>query len=196
MSELTQLAKLIQQAKLFVITLAFCLLPFASAFSQEIWITEPFIQTQGRLNKDGAIGLSSWAFLNAGYSGYQLSRTSGQEYHFHKMNLIWSGIDLAVGIPTFIRSHRIYKGKVQLKLDKYNAKKYLAIYSLNSWLDVAYIATGFIVKSRASHSADPNMLKGYGNSIIMQGGFLFSFDTVMYLLHRKLYKNHINNQSR
>lgn len=192
MNQLTQLTKLIKQAKL---TLAFCLLPFTSAFSQEIWITEPFIQTQGRLNRDGAIGLSSWAIMNAGYSGYQLSRTSGQEYHFHKMNLIWSGIDLAVGIPTFIRSHRIYKGKVQLKLDKYNPKKYLSIYSLNSWLDLAYIGAGFIVKSRASHSSDPNMLKGYGNSIIMQGGFLFSFDTIMYLLHRKLYKNHVKNSS-
>ena len=166
---------------------------FSPLHAQEIWITQPFIQTQGRLNKDGAIGLSSWAITNVGYSGYQLSRASGQEYHFHKMNLIWSSIDLAIGIPTFIRSHRIYKGKVQLKLDKYNPKKYLAIYSLNSWLDLAYIGAGFIMKSRASHSTDPNRLKGYGNSFIMQGGFLFSFDTVMYLLHRKLYKNHLQN---
>lgn len=178
-----------------ILTLFFIFhISFLSA--QEIWITEPFIQTQGRLNKDGAIGLSSWALLNIGYSGSQLNKSTGQEYHFHKMNLIWGGIDLAVGIPTFIRSQRIYKGKVQLKLDKYNPKKYLAIYSMNSWLDVAYIATGLIVKSRASHSSDPEKLRGYGNSIILQGGFLFSFDSVMYLLHRKLYKNHLKNSAK
>ena len=176
-----------------IIIFSFFIFHFSFLHSQEIWITQPFIQTQGRLNKDGAIGLSSWAMMNVGYSGYQLSRTTGQEYHFHKMNLIWSGIYLAIGIPTFIRSHRIYKGKIQLKLDKYNPKKYLTIFSLNSWLDLAYIGAGFILKNRASHSTDPNRLKGYGNSIIMQGGFLFSFDTVMYLLHRKLYKNHLKN---
>ncbi len=174
---------------------SFFIFHFSFLHSQEIWITEPFIQTQARLNKDGAIGLNSWALLNIGYSGSQLNKTSGQEYYFHKMNLIWGGIDLAVGIPTFIRSQRIYKGKVQLKLDKYNPKKYLAIYSVNSWLDLAYIGAGLIVKSRASQSSDPNMLKGYGNSIIMQGGFLFTFDSVMYLLHRKLYKNHVKNSA-
>jgi hypothetical protein len=28
-------------------------------------------------------------------------------------------------------------------------------------------------------------LKGFGNSLMLQGGFLFAFDIVQYLLHRR-----------
>jgi hypothetical protein len=178
------------------ILIFFCLFTSVSVKAQEIWYPESFIQTQGRLSKDGAIGLCSWAFVNAGYSGYMINRTSGQEKKFHEMNLIWSGIDLAIGIPTFIRSHRIYKGKIKLHLDTYNPKRYMKIYSVNSWLDLTYIAAGFIIKSKANSSRDPEMMHGYGNAILMQGGLLFSFDSVMYLLHRKLLKNHLHNQLR
>ncbi len=192
----TQQSQPTKPSKLFFTLFIFYLSFFNCqlSFSQEIWYPESFIQTQGRLNKDGAIGLSSWGLMNAGFSGYMMTQTTGQEKNFHAMNLIWGGIDLAVGIPTFIRSYKIYKGKIQLKMDSYNPKRYLKIYSVNGWLDLAYIGAGFIVKSRASHATDPEMMRGFGNSIILQGSFLFTFDNVMYLLHRKLLKNHIRNQ--
>lgn len=192
-SKLSQLAKPTKLATIFFI-FQFSIFNCQFSFSQEIWYPDSFIQTQGRLSKDGAIGLTSWGLMNVGFSGYMMTQTTGQEKNFHTMNLIWGGIDLAVGIPTFIRSYKIYKGKIQLKMDSYNPKRYMKIYAVNGWLDLAYIGAGFIVKSRASHSTDPEMMRGFGNSIILQGGFLFTFDNVMYLLHRKLLKNHIRNQ--
>lgn len=182
--------------KVKIIVFLFFVFRFSFLHAQEIWYPDSFIQTQGRLNKDGALGLCSWSFVNIGYSSYMLNKTSGQEQNFHQMNLICSGIDLAIGIPVFIRSHKIYKGKIKLKLDTYNPKRYMKMYSVNSWIDVAYIATGFILKGRAANARDPEMMRGFGNSILVQGGFLFTFDSVMYLLHRKLLKNHIQNQFR
>ncbi|MCK7526178.1 MAG: hypothetical protein MZV64_55535 [Ignavibacteriales bacterium] len=43
---------------------------------------------------------------------------------------------------------------------------------LNAGLDVAYIATGFYLKERSKNSSSSERLRGYGNSLLLQGGFL------------------------
>lgn len=55
---------------------------------------------------------------------------------------------------------------------------------LNAGLDVAYIATGFYLKERAKNSSSPERLRGYGNSLLLQGGFLLAFDIAFYFIHQ------------
>jgi hypothetical protein len=57
----------------------------------------------------------------------------------------------------------------------------------NAGLDLAYIAGGFWLVER-SKNADkrPERLKGYGQSVILQGAFLFAFDIAFYALHQKM----------
>jgi hypothetical protein len=52
---------------------------------------------------------------------------------------------------------------------------------INSVLDVGYIGAGFLMRHLSAGSAKrEDLLKGYGNSVIMQGAFLLVFDLVMY----------------
>ena len=49
----------------------------------------------------------------------------------------------------------------------------------NAGLDVGYMATGAYLWERGIRK-DSRGLKGYGQSLILQGGFLFTFDLIMY----------------
>jgi hypothetical protein len=55
---------------------------------------------------------------------------------------------------------------------------------LNAGLDAAYIMTGFYLKERAKNSSSAERLKGYGNSLLLQGGFLLLFDVSLYFIHQ------------
>jgi hypothetical protein len=55
---------------------------------------------------------------------------------------------------------------------------------LNAGLDVAYIATGFYLKERSKNSSSSERLRGYGNSLLLQGGFLLMFDVALYFIHQ------------
>ncbi len=171
-----------------------CQFSIVNSFSQEIEIPEKFIQTQGRLNKDGALFLSSWATYNIIYSGYQSTFRMGEKNCFHQMNAVSGTLNLAIGLPTLIRNYNIYKGKIKLDLINYDPTKPLFIYSAKAWIDVLVIGTGFILKSRANKSSNPEMNLGFGKSLILQGSLVFTFDSVMYLLHRKLVRNLVRNQ--
>jgi hypothetical protein len=56
---------------------------------------------------------------------------------------------------------------------------------INSALDVGYIGAGFLLRYFSTGSENrADLLKGYGNSVILQGSFLLVFDLVMYGLLR------------
>jgi hypothetical protein len=59
------------------------------------------------------------------------------------------------------------------------------IFIFNAGLDVGYMAIGLYLMERSKNaSKNQDLLKGYGSSLILQGGFLFAFDLVMYFVHK------------
>lgn len=59
------------------------------------------------------------------------------------------------------------------------------IFLFNTGLDVLYVSSGFLLRNLA----DKNVVKqdqynGFGNGMIMQGGFLFLFDLTAYTIHK------------
>lgn len=162
--------------------------------SQEIEIPEKFIQTQGRLNKDGNLFLTSWATYNVFYSGYLTTFKTGEKNYFHQTNAFLGTVNLAIGLPSLIKNYNVYKGKSKIDLVNYNPTRPLFIYSTKSWMDVLVIGAGFIIKSRAGKVSTPEPYLGIGKGLILQGSITFTFDSIMYLLHRKLVKNLIRNQ--
>jgi hypothetical protein len=59
------------------------------------------------------------------------------------------------------------------------------IFLINSALDLGYMASGFVLKQQ--NSTNPNkeaQLQGYGNSLLLQGGFLLLFDLSAYWIHQ------------
>jgi hypothetical protein len=55
---------------------------------------------------------------------------------------------------------------------------------LNAGLDVAYIATRLYLKERSKNSSSAERLRGYGNSLLLQGGFLLLFDVSLFFIHQ------------
>ena len=55
----------------------------------------------------------------------------------------------------------------------------------NAGLDVADYVGGFYLLEKAkSDEEQANRWRGYGRSLLLQGGFLLAFDTVLYLVVR------------
>ena len=131
------------------------------------------------------ISLSSWAIANIGYGSIATFHSNGEAKYFHQMNAIWNVVNLGIGIPGIIGAYKKQQPKSLLELNEYQ-HKLEKVYFINAGLDVAYIATGGILRLAGSNkSLDiKNRLKGYGNSLLMQGGYLLFHDIAMILLYK------------
>lgn len=131
------------------------------------------------IQKNGMYVLGSWALTNFAVSGYYMTKTSGRAFYFHQMNVFWNVVNL--GIATFG-----YFGAAASPLDlslEQTVEEYRSfgrILGINAALDVGYVMAGFFLKSRGKKSANySERLIGYGNSLILQGSFLFVFDVAL-----------------
>jgi hypothetical protein len=71
-------------------------------------------------------------------------------------------------------------------------------YVLNFGLDLVYITGGFYLRERGNTETRPDsrdQYKGYGTSVILQGGFLLLMDGVMIALHHRN-SNRLNDHLR
>jgi hypothetical protein len=101
--------------------------------------------------------------------------------YFGQMNLFWNVVNLSIA------GFALY-GNYTTDASMMNGQEMLAkhlktenILLINSVLDVGYIGAGFLMRHLSAGSAKrEDLLKGYGNSVIMQGAFLLVFDLVMY----------------
>ncbi|MCB0846751.1 MAG: hypothetical protein KDE26_26060, partial [Bacteroidetes bacterium] len=59
----------------------------------------------------------------------------------------------------------------------------------NAGLDLAYIASGAYLiersKTNPANAGRAEQFNGYGQSLILQGGFLFVFDLTAFLIHQR-----------
>lgn len=144
-----------------------------------------YAQESQNLQKKGMILLGSWATLNilSGSTGYFLSENDTK--YFHQMNAGWNFVNLGIagfalyGISQMDASALSYSeslGELQ-NLDK--------ILLFNAGLDVGYMAAGAWLWERGIRK-ESQRLEGYGKSLILQGGFLFVFDLVLYMIHAPL----------
>jgi hypothetical protein len=155
---------------------------------------EEFNQARTKTDRTLMMTLGSWATANFIVSGVGWATAKVDEAkYFHEMNVMWNTINLAIAIPGIIKAKR---AKTNLSLaetikEQHRAEK---IFLFNSGLDLGYIATGFIFRSEAKSSVErKSQLNGYGNSLLLQGGFLFLFDLSSYFIHntqsnKKLHK--------
>lgn len=148
---------------------------------------EVFNAKRTALNQRGMVVLGTWAAGNIGLSGARYFATEGREKYFHQMNVGWGVINLALAgsallatrHPNLTPNDRASTVRSQLRTEK--------LYLLNAGLDVAYVTAGFYLKERARSRAGENKsrLTGYGQSLLLQGGFLLAFDGLMYAAHQK-----------
>ena len=101
------------------------------------------------------------------------------EDYFHQMNFNWNIVNGAIaGLGYWSVCRRKKKSWNFSSLEK-EKKKLKTSLAVNMGLDVVYIVSGILL-NRAGHNNPSNAeLKiGYGNSLMLQGGFLLVFDGV------------------
>lgn len=132
-------------------------------------------------NKNGMLILGSWAIGNIIWGGIMAGRTSGELRGFHQMNAYWNSVNLLIaGLGYYSAMKEVPSGDFWETLQsQQNIEKILLV---NAGLDVAYMAGGLYMLERGRR-LDNIRLSGFGKSVIMQGAFLMTFDTVKFLIH-------------
>lgn len=137
------------------------------------------------ITKKGMLVLGSWSAANI-IVGAIGSNTSNREVHyFHQMNMIWSGANLLLAGLGYWGATKENTNDLTLSRVLLHQNKVEKTFLFNAGLDVAYVTTGLYLTERSKRNADPSKLKGYGNSVMLQGGFLLLFDGVIYTLHQR-----------
>ena len=139
------------------------------------------------------LGLGAWSSMNLLGSGVGWAVSSDESTkYFHQMNVMWNAVNIGLAIPGYIKAK---KGKTKLSLFETlnHQRKTETIFLVNAGIDLAYISSGLMLKNRAS--TDPSkesQFIGYGNSMILQGGFLLLFDWIAFSIHRRHSKNKLS----
>ena len=167
-----------------ILTLLFVLFSISLVFSQEIGAID-FYTKSNQINTSGMYVLGGWAVANIAGGAIGWANSTGSTKYFHQMNLFWNTVNL--GIAGFALYNSFNTDISMLSPDEMLAKhvKTENLYLINAGLDVVYIGTGFLLKHLSvSNIKRQDLLKGYGNSIILQGGFLMIFDLIMWGVQR------------
>lgn len=166
-----------------ILFLSLFLLLSTKNFSQNLMLSN-FNQERNNLNRKGMTVLSSWAGANLITNGILLSNSSGSDKYFYQMNVYWNVVNGALaglGILGAKKTSGNLSAFQTLEEQSSTEKTFL----VNTGLDAAYVMTGVYLLEKSKNSTDnQDMLKGYGQSVILQGGFLLLFDGIMYGVHR------------
>jgi hypothetical protein len=127
--------------------------------------------------------LGGWALANIAASGYFYYHTTGSDKYFNQMNVMWNSANVLI-----VAASLLPKQKNDLDLTKTlqwqsNTE---ATYIASAALDLLYSSVGLYLTEKAKNDLEHrDKFNGFGNSLIMQGGFLFLFDTSMFIIHKK-----------
>lgn len=154
---------------------------------------QQFNEQRCNIDKKLMLSLGSWASANIIGSGIGWATTENEEHkYFHQMNVFWNAINIGLAIPGYIKARN---GKSQLSLFKSLEEQRIieGVHLVNAGLDLAYISSGILLRNKQpKNSNEENQFRGYGNSIIIQGGFLLVYDWIGYMMHRRHAKKQLN----
>ncbi|MCI0496562.1 hypothetical protein L0Z72_16290 [candidate division KSB1 bacterium] len=166
--------------KILFTTIAFILM-IDYAYSQTTDLDQ-FNHNRNQINKYAMMTLGSWAVGNMAVNGALYRSGEKDRKYFYQMNIAWNAINLAIagfGLYGALNPDTTLTLFESIK-QQGNIEKILLF---NAGLDVGYIMTGFYLKERAKNLLQHHdRLKGYGNSLVLQGGFLFLFDLTVYFI--------------
>jgi hypothetical protein len=140
-----------------------------------------------KLTKNAMLTLGGWAAANIATGFIIAGQTEGEAKYFWRMNGYWNIINLGLAGMGYAGTRKLQTGTT-LSSNLMQQHKVEKLYLLNAGLDLVYITGGFYLKERGntrSTQKQRDQLRGYGNSILLQGSFLLILDGVMYTLHHK-----------
>lgn len=134
--------------------------------------------------QNGMAVLGGWAISNMAVSGLGWAVTSGRARHFHEMNVAWGSVNLLISGLGYRSAARKDPNAYTLSETVREQQNFQKLLLFNAGLDLGYMAFGAYLWERGIGTNNRRSV-GYGQSIMLQGGFLFVFDILMYTLSRK-----------
>ncbi len=168
--------------KLFLLGVTFFVSLYA--FAQKTDLLK-FEKARISKQKNAMIVLGGWSAANIIVSGIATDTRNKEARFFHQMNVMWGGINLAIAGLGYWAAGREKIGNPTLASVLRHQNKTEKTFLLNAGLDVVYVGAGLLMNKTSDNQKVPERFKGYGNSIMLQGGFLMIFDAINYAIHRK-----------
>ncbi len=144
--------------------------------------------SEGRIRHQRTLGLAlgGYALANIAVGGLAAGKTTGETTYFHRMNVYWNLVNLGIAGVGLLGSRKRTAGDESLADAVRQHETMKQVLLLNAGLDVAYVVGGAYLRERANSRPDKaDQLRGYGTSVLVQGGFLLAFDLVNYALFKR-----------
>ncbi|MBM7118137.1 DUF6992 family protein [Archangium primigenium] len=160
-----------------------------SAQAAEFTSPESFLahhnQQTARLNQTAMSILLGWAVLNIGSGTVGHFTTEGETRAFWQANAAWNTVNLAIAGFSLYGQASSSPGSWDLARSLTEGQKMEKLLLFNAGLDVGYLAFGGFLLERG-HRTDSGRLRGWGKSLLVQGGFLLLFDAALWFLNARL----------
>ncbi len=143
---------------------------------------------RNNLKQKDMVGLGSFALVNIASGFIVANSTHGEAKYFWRMNAYWNFFNLGVAGLGYIAARKDLLKRYSFSENYAKQQKIEKIYVFNAGLDVAYIATGLLLRQKGKLEAgidSRDKLNGFGASITAQGGVLLLMDCAMIALHHK-----------
>ena len=95
------------------------------------------------------------------------------------MNTIWGAVNFGTALIGYAGIQKYRRKTLNAAETLEQQKRIENIFRINEYLDVAYLGVGTYLKLAGDSRKSP-IMTGYGESILIQGGFLLIFDGLMY----------------
>jgi len=115
-------------------------------------------------------------------SGNQVTSSGGinrEGQYFFQMNTIWGAVNFGAALLGYANVQKYKKKTLTAAETLEQQKKLEKIFRVNEYLDIGYLGVGTYLKLVGDSRHSP-IMRGYGESILLQGSFLLIFDGLMY----------------
>ena len=138
-------------------------------------------------NNAGMYVRGGWALANMAAGAYGWAAFEGEKKYFSQMNLFWNVVNLSIAgfaLYSNYSADLLSLGDGEIMTKHLKTER---LFLINSGLDVAYMGAGIMMRHLSTGSERRgDLLIGYGNAVVLQGGFLLVFDIVMYFIFRDI----------
>lgn len=172
--------------KSIVVTFLLCVIT-AHVFAQQNF-SDSIAYKRNKLNEKNMVVLASWASSNIVYAAIAFPNNTGNEKYFHQMNIYWNVVNMGIAGFSYFNTKKQLKKQISFEQNVKEQRLIEKVLLINLGLDVAYMATGIYLMNRSNTQNlldNQYQMKGFGQSLVLQGGFLLLFDVFQYLQHLK-----------
>jgi len=156
---------------------------FLKAFTQSSINDSLLIKNNFFHNQQTSLALlSGWSVANLSLTPIateNLFNPQSKNDYFHQMNFFFNVINGAIAGYAHYEVNRRSKLSWKLSEIEEQRKKALKSIKFNMGLDISYVLGGIILNSLVKYGDDRYpQYRGYGNSMIVQGAYLFLYDAI------------------